>query len=161
MPRVRILESKLGKKASGHSTASSSTTTTSTSVIKGHWDDSSRDLTTSDAAAFLAPPSLDERDKGHEGQHPALCDLSIINTQSKCRLIPNGPPTELSNECFDGKVMLMIRTPDVDELEHGHDHDDIPDLELCDAAKELSHYFKGKKRRFEFQFQIKLKSKSW
>jgi hypothetical protein len=141
-------------------------------MMQGRWDDSSRELLPSDAAvaaaAFLnssSPAISDERDQDHVGQHPALCDLSIMNTQSRLRIVPNGPPTDLSNECFDGKVMLMVRTPDVDDLEHAHagsnslELDTHSNYQLCTTAQEMSHYFKGKKRRFEFQFQIKLKSK--
>jgi hypothetical protein len=65
-----------------------------------------------------------------------------------CRIVPNGPPAVLSNDCFEGHVMLLIRTPDVDDEDCAN---------MADGPKQVSQYFKGKKRRFEFQFQIRLK----
>ena len=55
----------------------------------------------------------------------------------------------IDNECFSGHVMLLVRTPDVDDMK-----EITPTL---DSAQRISKYFKEYKRRFEFQFQIKLK----
>jgi hypothetical protein len=163
MPRVRILDSAKCKKGTGGS------------ILQGRWDDheiSAENHYALDAAAAVASMNttstttvlVDERDKDHIGQHPALRDLSIINTQNKIRIVPNGPPSELCNDCFDGRVMLLIRTPDVDHedttttsSEWNHIIDG--ELGLCEDALKMSRYFADKKRRFEFQFQIKLKSK--
>jgi hypothetical protein len=87
----------------------------------------------------------------HAGQHPALKQMCVMDCQSRTRIIPNGPPTMISNECFEGQVMLLVRTPDVDERQED------PFVQMGDEQNRISQYFKGKKRRFEFQFQIKLK----
>jgi Protein of unknown function (DUF1769) len=87
----------------------------------------------------------------HVGQHPALQAMCVMNTATNTRIIPNGPPAVLENECFYGRVMLLVRTPDVDEP------DDGADATMGEIPRAVSEYFKGKKRRFEFQFQIKLK----
>lgn len=91
-----------------------------------------------------------EKDSDHVGQHPALQTMCVMNCQAKTRIIPNGPPCVLSNECFEGHVMLLVRTPDVDNKDDGRDV-------LGENASRISEYFGDKKRRFEFQFQIKLK----
>lgn len=97
-----------------------------------------------------APAPPDE----HEGQHPAIKTVCVMNTGTKTRIIPNSEPVILDNECFEGKVMLLIRTPDVDHVGFRKD----PNLlTMGDRQKRISTYFKDKKRRFEFQFQIKLK----
>lgn len=89
-------------------------------------------------------------DDEHYGQHPALQTMCVMNCQTKERIIPNGPPFELSNECFDGHVMLLVRTPDVDMKKTCHHH-------ISENPARISDYFRDKKRRFEFQFQIRLK----
>jgi hypothetical protein len=86
----------------------------------------------------------------HLGQHPALKTMCVIDCDNNTRIVPNGQAAVLENECFAGKVMLLVRTPDVD---------DPHDLNvLAETPKRISSaFFKGKKRRFEFQFQVKLK----
>jgi hypothetical protein len=87
----------------------------------------------------------------HEGQHPALRSMCVIMTSQNRRIVPNSAETyEFENDIFFGKVMLMVRTPDVD-----HPYRDK--TVLGETPKRVSQYMKGKKRRFEFQFQIKLK----
>jgi len=84
-----------------------------------------------------------------DGQHKALEQVSVVDTSSGVEIIPNSLPTKLDNECFSGCVMLLIRTPDVD---------DAQELKPTGATPlRISEYMKGYKRRFEFQFQIKLK----
>ena len=73
----------------------------------------------------------------------------MVDCATLQEMVPNGVPVELDNECFHGKVMLMIRTPDVDSAKEA--------LPTLDSAARISEYFKDYKRRFEFQFQIKLK----
>ncbi|KAL3903443.1 MAG: hypothetical protein SGARI_005380 [Bacillariaceae sp.] len=75
--------------------------------------------------------------------------MSVVDTATVNEIVPNGIPVELNNDCFHGHVMLMIRTPDVDNAK-----ETPPTL---DSAARISQYFKNYKRRFEFQFQIKLK----
>jgi Protein of unknown function (DUF1769) len=87
----------------------------------------------------------------HVGQHPALQAMCVMNTATNTRIIPNGRPAVLENECFYGRVMLLVRTPEVDEP------DDGADATMGEIPRAASEYFRGKKRRFEFQFQIKLK----
>lgn len=112
--------------------------------------------------------------EGHEGQHPALSSLCVMDCRSERRIVPNAnEPFVLDNECFTGTVMLLVRTPDADQpLHHPHlphihlpsmhrraggtDHVDVNPV-LGEQQQKVSQYFRGKKRRFEFQFQIQLK----
>lgn len=84
-----------------------------------------------------------------EMPHPALEPFYVINTVTCERLIPNAEePFPLDNAYFSGHVMILIRTPNVDD----------PTQELGSRANhKASQYFAGKQRRFEFQFQLKLK----
>lgn len=91
--------------------------------------------------------AVDDRDD-HVGQHKSLKTMCVIDCDSGKRIVPNATPAVLSNDCFEGKVMLLVRTPDVDDGDCTG-MDELP--------KKVSEYFRGKKRRFEFQFQIKLK----
>jgi hypothetical protein len=105
-------------------------------------------------SADTSPPSSDAADRSkenncHAGQHRALKKISVVNCDTFTEIIPNTSPMKLDNECFSGEVMLLMRTPDVDNKKE-------PMPTWHDAAR-ISQYFKGLKRRFEFQFQIKLK----
>lgn len=91
---------------------------------------------------------IDNDNADHIGQHPRLNTVCVMNCDRQCRIVPNGPAADISNDTFEGKVMLLMRTPDVD----GGDQTGMDEF-----PKQVSNYFKGKKRRFEFQFQIKLK----
>jgi hypothetical protein len=65
---------------------------------------------------------VDEMPPSHDGQHPTLCTMCVVDTATKQRIVPNTPmPFPLNNECFTGHVMLLIRTPDVDEPTY-HSH---------------------------------------
>lgn len=87
---------------------------------------------------------------GHAKQHPALQTVCVMDCMRKSRIVPNSDePFPLSNECFDGHVMLLMRSPDVD--------DGCAPSNMGPKQLQISEYFTGKKRRFEFQFQIKLK----
>ncbi|GAX13584.1 hypothetical protein FisN_3Lh154 [Fistulifera solaris] len=83
------------------------------------------------------------------GQHPALDTMCVMNCQTKQRIIPNSSVSILDNEAFTGQVMLLVRTPDVD--------DPLDGTILSETPARISKFFSDKKRRFEFQFQIKLK----
>ena len=120
-----------------------------------------------DSASAHGSPMVVE---GHEGQHPALYSLCVMDCRSERRIVPNAnAPFVLDNECFTGTVMLLIRTPDADQPHLPHIH--LPsihrrnggsenlgeNLVLGEKQQRVSQYFCGKKRRFEFQFQIRLK----
>lgn len=85
----------------------------------------------------------------HAGQHRSLKRLSVVDVTTQTEIVPNAEPMVIDNDCFMGHVMLLVRTPDVDDCKEGP-----PTL---DSANRISKYFKSYKRRFEFQFQIKLK----
>jgi len=74
--------------------------------------------------------------------------MCVVDCENSRRIVPNGEPAFLDNDCFEGKVMLMVRTPDCD---------DNSTRGMAEGPLRISQYFKSKKRRFEFQFQIKLK----
>ena len=81
--------------------------------------------------------------------HPALEPFHVINHDTNERIIPNNGPYRLENSMWSGQVVLLIRTPDVDD----------PDAILgTEANNRASEYFRGKQRRFEFQFQLTLKN---
>jgi len=62
------------------------------------------------------------------------------------RVYPNNDvAVNVDTELFTGKMLLMFRTPDVDD--HEKQSSDNP----------IVSFFKGKQRRFEFQWQFKLK----
>lgn len=61
------------------------------------------------------------------------------------RVYPNNVAVDVDTELFTGKMLLMFRTPDVDD----------PDKQPSD--NQVMNFFKGKQRRFEFQWQFKLK----
>jgi Protein of unknown function (DUF1769) len=84
-----------------------------------------------------------------DGQHKALEQVSVVDACTGAEIIPNSEPVQLDNECFSGYVMLMLRTPDVDDVKATKPTGNTP--------IRISEYMKGYKRRFEFQFQIKLK----
>ena len=58
------------------------------------------------------------------------------------RVIPNCTAVDIDTELFLGKMLLMFRTPEADEIS---------------SENPIASYFKGKQRRFEFQWQFKLK----
>lgn len=94
-------------------------------------------------------PSFENLTKDHIGQHPELIKMCVVNTDTMSRIVPNSQPYPIDNECFSGEVMMMIRTPDVDEPNIS-----IP---LSESAERISDYMRGRLRRFEFQFRVKLK----
>jgi hypothetical protein len=81
--------------------------------------------------------------------HPALSRLYIVDANTGERVFANtAEPTRISTEWFDMDMMVLIRTPDVDDpsKEKG-----LP----CNT--QWVEYLRGRQRRFEFQYQIKLK----
>lgn len=77
-------------------------------------------------------------------QHPQLENLYVVLAGKQERIVPNALACEIDNELFSGKMLLMFRTPDVDE----------PTSSNNDP---IVNYFRGKQRRFEFQWQLQLK----
>ncbi|CAB9516678.1 expressed unknown protein [Seminavis robusta] len=94
--------------------------------------------------------SRNEEDKQFAGHHPDLQRVCVVNCATGKRIIPNHVPDRLENECFEGQVMLMIRTPDCDDPKERLST-------MGETPERISEYLRGKQRRFEFQFQIKLK----
>jgi hypothetical protein len=90
--------------------------------------------------------------------HPGLDPFYMIELASGARIFPNtsgnkctsATPSyfQLDTEYFSGQMVLLIRTPDVD------DEDAVKGNALNDLAVQ---YFRAKQRRFEFRFQVKLK----
>lgn len=142
-----------------HQIALDSTFCRSNSFAVGNFQPSTSDHFCDDAADdTMSNQFLDDLDNliavndtsPHAGQHPALKTVCVVDCNQNTRIIPNSDEAfVLNNDCFVGKVMLLIRTPDVDNHRDPHN--------LGPVQREVSEYFKGKKRRFEFQFQIKLK----
>jgi hypothetical protein len=93
--------------------------------------------------------SSSKSQSSHDGQHKSLKMLSVMDCVSLNEIVPNAEPVVIDNDCFSGHVMLLVRTPDVD------DHKEC--APTLDSAMRISKYFRNYKRRFEFQFQIKLK----
>jgi hypothetical protein len=87
----------------------------------------------------LTYPTFDESPMSHPSLEPFFC----IHTESGQRVIPNGPPFLLDTEYFTGHMMVLIRTPNVD------DKNETPSA--------FTDFFSTKQRRFEFQFQVKVK----
>jgi hypothetical protein len=100
-------------------------------------------------ASSASTSSSNKSQNAHAGQHKSLKLMSVVDCATLEEIVPNAEPIELDNDCFHGHVMLLIRTPDVDDAK-----EIAPTL---DSAKRISKYLKNYKRRFEFQFQIKLK----
>ena len=81
--------------------------------------------------------------------HPSLEPFHVINHDTDERIIPNGGAFPIENNMWSGTVVLLIRTPNVDDPDvtiHGTTDNEV-----------TSAYFKDKQRRFEFQFQLRLK----
>lgn len=81
--------------------------------------------------------------------HPAMSSLYILDANTGERIYANtATPTHISTEWFEMDMMVLIRTPDVD---------DPKDNKGQPCNKQWVEYLRGKQRRFEFQYQIKLK----
>lgn len=81
--------------------------------------------------------------------HPDLENLYFMDKLTKNRVNPNGDPILIDNEYYTGKMLIMVRTSDVDE-----DNTDVGSKK----NQIISKYFReAKKRRFEVQLQVKFK----
>jgi hypothetical protein len=76
-------------------------------------------------------------------QNPHLEHLYVMMVGKQERIIPNCTTYDIDTDLFSGKMLLMFRTPDVDEPSKTDDP--------------IVNYFRGKQRRFEFQWQLRLK----
>ena len=82
--------------------------------------------------------------------HPSLLPLYIKDVDANNDIPANSEPVRISNEWFDMDMVVMLRTPNVDDdsLEKG-----------TEWNQKVADYFRPKQRRFEFQYQVKLKKK--
>ncbi|CAB9508403.1 expressed unknown protein [Seminavis robusta] len=81
--------------------------------------------------------------------HAALNPFYTIDTTTGERVIPNSSsPHSISNDWFDMTMMVLIRTPDVDDPAHPKGNEE---------NEAVCNYMRDKQRRFEFQYQLKLK----
>lgn len=78
-------------------------------------------------------------------QHHYLENLYIMMGPQQ-RVYPNSIAVDIDTDMFSGKMLLMFRTPEVDEGGM---------QQPCENP--IVTYFRGKQRRFEFQWQFKLK----
>mmetsp|Transcript_14627 Transcript_14627/g.35615 ORF Transcript_14627/g.35615 Transcript_14627/m.35615 type:complete len:395 (+) Transcript_14627:252-1436(+) len=124
------------------STASTGASSIAESLLSADGDELGVSASASASASVSSTTS-------HAGQHKELKRFSVVDTSTLQEIVPNAEPIVIDNECFSGHVMLLVRTPDVDDPK-----EPVPTL---DSARRISKYFKEYKRRFEFQFQIKLK----
>ena len=76
-------------------------------------------------------------------QNPHLEHLYVMMVGKMERIVPNCTTYDIDTDLFSGKMLLMFRTPDVDEPTKTNDP--------------MVNYFRGKQRRFEFQWQLRLK----
>eukprot|EP00529_Nitzschia_sp_RCC80_P021097 CAMPEP_0113513514 /NCGR_PEP_ID=MMETSP0014_2-20120614/39911_1 /TAXON_ID=2857 /ORGANISM="Nitzschia sp." /LENGTH=396 /DNA_ID=CAMNT_0000409939 /DNA_START=197 /DNA_END=1387 /DNA_ORIENTATION=+ /assembly_acc=CAM_ASM_000159 len=128
--------------------AASTASTGASSIAESLVSTDGNELGVSASASASASASVSST-SSHAGQHKELKRFSVVDTSTLQEIVPNAEPIVIDNECFSGHVMLLVRTPDVDDPK-----EPVPTL---DSARRISKYFKEYKRRFEFQFQIKLK----
>lgn len=80
--------------------------------------------------------------------HPALEPFFVLDCATGIRIYPNAIAAyPLDTDYFTGTMMILIRTPDVDD----------PFAVRTEENAVTTKYFTGKQRRFEFQFQLRLK----
>jgi hypothetical protein len=88
----------------------------------------------------------------YDQPHPSLDAIYIIDTSNGRRFIPNSmEPFVLDNHLFSGRMLTMLRTPDV--------NDDTAPKGSKEHSDSFVSYFANKQRRFEFQWQLRLKRK--
>jgi hypothetical protein len=81
--------------------------------------------------------------------HPALECFYINDVNTGERIYPNAEnPTHISTEWFEMDMVVIIRTPDVDDPSAPGG---------SPSNKKMADYLRSKQRRFEYQYQIKLK----
>jgi hypothetical protein len=81
--------------------------------------------------------------------HPTLVPFYVMNAYTGERVVCNGEkPFRISNEWFEMDMVVLVRTPNVD---------DPSKPAGAPSNQQVSEYLRGKQRRFEFQYQMKLK----
>jgi hypothetical protein len=89
--------------------------------------------------------------------HPSLKPFYVINTGSNARIFANTSVAyPLDTDYFKGQMRILIRTPDVDDIENENPNPH-PTKASTDENGTAVQFFRGKQRRFEFQFRVKLK----
>jgi hypothetical protein len=91
-----------------------------------------------------------DEDNKEELAHPSLKSLTIRDADADTCIPANTEPIRISNEWFEMDMVVMLRTPNVD--------DDSAETGST-WNKRVADYFRPKQRRFEFQYQVKLKKK--
>ena len=99
----------------------------------------------------MQPTTINTKQVHQRQQHPHLDNLYAMLVGKQERIFPNTIETEVDNDLFYGKMLLMFRTPDVDVEER------TTMLSSSNSNPSVSNYFRGKQRRFEFQWQLRLK----
>lgn len=155
---MTIEEGSGGPNISFERTESIADTDSCCSLGKGTWDPAvtetaykynQQGMETLEQTLDLDAAAFENRSTMNDQQHPALSTVCVMDCDRKERIFPNSHVYKVDNDWYEGYVMLLMRTPEVD-----NPRDKTP---LGDIPKRVSEYFKGKKRRFEFQFQIKMK----
>ena len=117
-------------------------------IVGNNWKDAQiivPSLSNSELTEFGSSIGDDEPSLISRQQSPHLDNLYIMMGPQE-RVYPNNNiAVDIESELFSGKMLLMFRTPDVDD--HDKQQSDNP----------IVSFFKGKQRRFEFQWQFKLK----
>ena len=92
-------------------------------------------------------------------QHPHLENLYVMMVGQQTRIFPNSIEYDVDNDLFYGKMLLMFRTPDVDEPSSSSlcPTPSSNDINNNNHHQSVVNYFRGKQRRFEFQWQLRLK----
>ena len=92
----------------------------------------------------------DVRETTNKFAHPVFESLTIRDCDTGKIIQPNtGDIIKISNEWLDLDMMIMMRTPNIDDTEY-------PEKGSLENQK-VSQYFQKRQRRFEFQYQVKLK----
>jgi hypothetical protein len=78
-------------------------------------------------------------------QQPNHLENLYLMMGPRKRVYPNNVAVDIDTELFSGKMLLMFRTPDLEDCDNQPSDDPI------------GTFFRGKQRRFQFQWQFKLK----
>lgn len=116
----------------------------------GHHVERDLDLTSLENSAHSATAAGDSQNGAQKQQnvHPTLDPYFILDCNRLERVFPNGDTLyKLDTDYFSGEMMVLIRTPDVDDTS----------IKSPGANSLAIRHLRGKQRRFEFQFQVRLK----
>jgi len=105
-------------------------------------------MSTATNTSTLATPSKTLTDEDLL-PHKSLAPFYILDGSTKVRILPNAAkPTRISNEFFDMEMLVIIRTPDVDDPKAPGG---------TPSNDNMVDYLRGRQRRFEFQYQMRVK----